>query len=53
VAKAEAVIVDAGGRELRVSNPGRVIFPATDSTAEVTKFEIVEGRPPRHRALHA
>jgi DNA ligase D len=37
----EATIVDAGGRELRVSNPGRVIFPTTDRTAEVTKLDIV------------
>jgi DNA ligase D len=34
--------VDAGGRELRVTNPERVIFPATESTAEVTKLQIVE-----------
>ncbi len=37
----EATTVDAGGRELRVSNPNRVIFPATDRTAEVTKLDIV------------
>ena len=34
-------IVDAGGRDLRVSNPERVIFPETDRTAPVTKLEIV------------
>jgi DNA ligase D len=34
-------IVDAGGRDLRVSNPDRVIFPATDRTAPVTKLDIV------------
>ena len=28
----EAINVDAGGRELRVSNPDRVIFPATERT---------------------
>ncbi len=33
--------VNAGGRDLRVSNPGRVIFPATESTAPVTKLDIV------------
>jgi DNA ligase D len=33
--------VDAGGRELRVSNPDREIFPATDRTAAVTKLDIV------------
>jgi DNA ligase D len=36
------VIVDAGGRELRVSNPDRVIFPATDRSPDITKLEIVE-----------
>jgi DNA ligase D len=39
---AEAVTVDAGGREVRVSNPDRVIFPATERTDEVTKLDIVE-----------
>ncbi len=34
-------MVDADGREVRVSNPGRVIFPATERTAEVTKGDIV------------
>jgi DNA ligase D len=34
-------ILDAGGRDLRVSNPDRVIFPPTDRTAPVTKLEIV------------
>ncbi len=34
-------ILDAGGRELRVSNPDRVIFPATERTAPVTKLDIV------------
>jgi DNA ligase D len=38
----EAVIVDAGGRELRVSNPGRVIFPAAACSSHVTKLEIVK-----------
>jgi DNA ligase D len=36
------ITVDAGGRELRVSNPDRVIFPATERGAEVTKLDIVE-----------
>jgi DNA ligase D len=35
------VNVDAGGRELRVSNPDRVIFPATEHSADVTKLDIV------------
>src|SRR3954453_9698705 len=34
--------VDAGGRELRVTNPDRVIFPATERTAAVTKLDVVE-----------
>jgi DNA ligase D len=38
----EAITIDAGGRELRVSNPGRVLFPATGRTAEVTKLQVVE-----------
>src|SRR2546423_4576447 len=37
----DAVIVDAGGRDLRVSNPDRVIFPKTERTAAVTKLDIV------------
>ncbi len=37
----EEVIVDAAGRELRVSNPSRVIFPATERTEGVTKLDIV------------
>ena len=34
-------IVDAGGRDLRVSNPDRVIFPPTERTGPVTKLDIV------------
>ena len=41
MAASEATIVDAGGRELRVSNPDRVIFPATDRSVPVTKLDIV------------
>jgi DNA ligase D len=41
MAKADAIAVDAGGRELRVSNPDRVIFPKTERTAEVTKLDVV------------
>jgi DNA ligase D len=40
--KSEEKIVDAGGRDLRVTNPDRVIFPSTDRTAEVTKLDIVD-----------
>ena len=39
---AEATTVDAGGRELRVSNPDRVIFPATERSGELTKLDVVE-----------
>jgi DNA ligase D len=42
MAQSEATNVDAGGRGLRVSNPDRVIFPATARTEEVTKLDIVE-----------
>jgi DNA ligase D len=42
MAATEATTLDAGGRELRVSNPSRVIFPATERTGEVTKLDIVE-----------
>ena len=41
-AKSEEKIVDAGGRDLRVTNPDRVIFPGTERTREVTKLDIVE-----------
>jgi DNA ligase D len=33
--------LDAGGRELRVSSPDRVIFPATARTAAATKLDVV------------
>jgi DNA ligase D len=42
MAASEATTVDAGGRELRVSNPDRVIFPATERGQAVTKLDIVE-----------
>ena len=38
----EATTIEAGGRDLRVSSPDRVIFPATERTPEVTKLDIVE-----------
>jgi DNA ligase D len=37
-----ATTIDAGGREVRISNPGRVIFPATEHTPEITKLEVAE-----------
>ena len=42
MAGSEAVTVDAGGREVRVSSPDRVIFPATERTDAVTKLDVVE-----------
>ena len=41
MATSEAVTVDAGGRDVRVSNPDRVIFPATERSAVVTKLDVV------------
>jgi DNA ligase D len=41
MAKAEATIVEAGGRDLRVSSPDREIFPATDRTPSISKLDIV------------
>ncbi|HSE09322.1 MAG TPA: DNA polymerase domain-containing protein [Nocardioidaceae bacterium] len=37
-----ATEIDAAGRTVRVTNPDRVIYPATESTAEVTKLMVVE-----------
>ena len=37
-----AVEVDAGGRAVRVTSPDRVIYEATDRTAEVTKLMVVQ-----------
>jgi DNA ligase D-like protein (predicted polymerase) len=42
MAKVAAELVDAGGREVRVSSPDRVIYPATDTTPEVTKLMVAE-----------
>src|SRR4051794_14617208 len=39
---APAAEVVAGDRAVRVSSPGRVIFPATDRTPEVTKLMVAE-----------
>ena len=41
MAKSDATIVDAGGRDLRVTSADRVIFPATERTPEVTKLDVV------------
>src|SRR5436305_5676443 len=41
MARVPETIVEAGERDLRVSNPDRVIFPATERTAPVSKLDIV------------
>jgi DNA ligase D len=41
MAASEETTVDAGGRELRVTSPDRVIFPETERTGPVTKLDIV------------
>jgi DNA ligase D-like protein (predicted polymerase) len=42
MATTDATIVDAGGRELRVSSSDRVIFPKGDRSGDLTKLDIVE-----------
>src|SRR5918911_1007950 len=37
----DATVVDAGGRELRVSSPDRVIFPPTERSDAITKLDVV------------
>ncbi len=37
-----AIEVEAGGRAVRVSSPERVIYPATDTTPEVTKVMVAQ-----------
>jgi DNA ligase D len=39
--KTEVTLVDASGREVRVSNPDRVIFPPTATSETVTKLDVV------------
>lgn len=41
MARSDAVTVEAEGRELRVSSPDRVIFPATERTPAITKLDVV------------
>src|SRR6059058_2932068 len=41
MATSEATIVDAAGREVRVTSPDRVIFPATERTTALTKLDVV------------
>jgi DNA ligase D len=42
MAGSEPTIVNAGGRDVRVSSPDRVIFPETERSAAVTKLDVVE-----------
>ena len=42
MAASNETILEAGGRDLRVTSPDRVIFPATERTPSITKLEIVE-----------
>jgi DNA ligase D len=42
MASAEATIVEAGGRDLRVSSPDRVIFPETERSGPITKLDVVK-----------
>jgi len=42
MAKDAAAVVDAGGREVRVSSPDRVIYEATERTPEATKLQVAE-----------
>ena len=37
-----AVEIDAAGRTLRVTNPERVIYPATDATPAISKLDVVQ-----------
>lgn len=42
MATSDAVMVQAGDREVRVSSPGRVIFPASEHGPDVTKLEVAQ-----------
>src|SRR3954466_1895981 len=39
---ATEAMIEAGGRELRVSSPDRVIFPSTERSGEVTKLDVAK-----------
>jgi DNA ligase D len=38
----QATEIDVGGTSVRVTNPDRVIYPATDSSPEATKLDVVQ-----------
>src|SRR4051794_8329515 len=42
MAKADAALIEAGGREVRVSSPDRVVFAATERTRDITKRHIAQ-----------
>jgi DNA ligase D len=42
MAHGESLILEVCGRELRVSSPDRVVFPATEGAGPVTKLDVVE-----------
>src|SRR5215216_2991948 len=42
MAKTDAAVIEAGGREVRISSPDRVIFRATERTRDITKLDIAE-----------
>jgi DNA primase len=42
MAESEHTIIEAGGRDLRVSNPDRVIFPRTERSGAVSKLDVVK-----------
>jgi DNA ligase D len=42
MATSDVTMLEAGGRDLRVTSGDRVIFPATERTAEVSKLDIVK-----------
>ncbi|HEU4973598.1 MAG TPA: DNA polymerase domain-containing protein [Baekduia sp.] len=42
MAPSSAITIDAGGRELRVSSPDRIMYPEAERTPAVTKLEVVE-----------
>ncbi|MGI8428614.1 MAG: DNA polymerase domain-containing protein [Solirubrobacteraceae bacterium] len=42
MAASEPITVEAGGRDLRVSSPDRVIFPMTERSRPFTKLDVVK-----------
>src|ERR1700704_1969468 len=42
MAASETNTIEAGGRDVRVTSPDRVIFPETERTRAITKLDIAE-----------